>query len=52
VSDLDMARVELNWYIQIIEHIRIIINNQTMTESEKIKSVEWLVRQLKSERND
>jgi hypothetical protein len=47
-----MARVELNWYIQIIEHIRIIINNQTMTESEKIKSVEWLVRQLKSERND
>mgnify|MGYP003326030058 FL=1 len=47
-----MVRVELEWTKQIVEHIEKVLNSQSMTEHEKIKSIEWLVRQLKKTDRD
>lgn len=51
MSKIDMKEVELNWYKQIIKHIESVTNNKNMNSEEKIESISWLVRQLKSEHN-
>lgn len=52
MPEVDMVHVELEWTKQIITHIEKVLNSNTMTESEKIKSIEWLVRQLKKTDRD
>ena len=46
---LDLKQIKLNWYVQIIEHLKIILANNTMSNADKIESIRWLVKQLESE---
>lgn len=53
MAEVDLVKVELEWYKQIIEHINKVLSNSQMTDDEKVKSAMWLVKQLKkSDRDD
>lgn len=53
MAEVDLIKVELEWYKQILEHVNKVLANPQMTDSEKVQSANWLVKQLKkSDRDD
>ena len=53
MAEVDLVKVELEWYKQILEHINKVLSNPEMTDNEKVSSATWLVKQLKkSDRDD
>lgn len=47
MREVDMVKVELEWYRTISAHIDRIVKDMTMDDSEKVESVTWLIKQLK-----
>jgi hypothetical protein len=52
MTQIDLLQVEINWLRQILEHIDKAIESETMTHSEKLVAIAWLVRQTKSASRD
>ena len=53
MAEADLIKVELEWYKQIIEHLTKVLDSTQMSDSEKLASAWWLVKQLKkSDRDD
>ena len=42
---MNKVELELSWLRQILEHIDRILKSDTMSESEKIDSIKWLMKQ-------
>jgi hypothetical protein len=52
MTQIDLLQVEINWFKQILEHINAVIKSESMTDSEKVTAIAWLVRQTKSASRD
>jgi hypothetical protein len=52
MTQIDLLQVEINWFKQILEHINTVIKSESMTDSEKVTAIAWLVRQTKSASRD
>ena len=52
MTQVDLLQVEISWLRQILEHIDRVIKSESMTDSEKVTAIAWLVRQTKSASRD
>jgi hypothetical protein len=52
MTQVDLLQVEISWLRQILEHIDRVIKSDSMTDSEKVTAIAWLVRQTKSASRD
>jgi hypothetical protein len=52
MPEVDMIKVELNWYKQIVSHIMKVNTNDNMTDEEKLNAITWLLKQLKKTDRD
>jgi hypothetical protein len=53
LRDIDLAQTHLNWCIDIIKRIKSVLDKSDMSESDKVESITWLVKQgLKVEREE
>ena len=48
--DLDLTKIRLSWTEQIVAHIEKVLDSKTMSAAEKLTSITWLIRQLKTEK--
>ena len=50
MPEINMDRVQLNWCMDILSRIKKVLDDEKMTDEDKVRSAEWLVKQaLKAE---
>jgi hypothetical protein len=53
VKQLDLTKIELIWYKDIVARMKTILESKGWTEEQKLISIAWLVKQAqKSDRED
>lgn len=53
MPEVNLTQVQLNWCMDILARIKIVVDQHTNTEEEKLEAIRWLVKQaLKVEREE
>jgi hypothetical protein len=52
-ENINITKVQLNWCLDILERIRVILKSKDWTDEDKLVAISWLVKQaLKVEREE
>ena len=45
MSEIDLTKVNLNWCMNILNRIDLVLKSDTYTDQEKLIAVQWLIKQ-------
>ena len=53
MPEINLTQVQLNWCMDLLNRIKILVDQNNLSDEEKLESVRWLVKQaLKAEREE